>query len=185
MNASLDAAPGVRALRDQQPKIELCVEVRHDGWRNAIEDVDGFANVLVSTVIGVMTREALLTQSMTASPIECSIVFAEDAFVQKLNAEYRGKNSPTNVLSFPAKTPSLPPGAPRQLGDVVLAYETTCREAESQGKTTSDHVSHLLVHGLLHLLGYDHVEEEEAVFMERLETGVLAELGIADPYRSR
>jgi probable rRNA maturation factor len=89
------------------------------------------------------------------------------------------------VLAFPAWEPGaeIPPGAPLLLGDVVLALETVAREAMEQGKPLADHLSHLIVHGVLHLLGYDHATEAEAVAMESLETSILASLGVPDPYR--
>jgi probable rRNA maturation factor len=114
---------------------------------------------------------------------ELSVVLTGDAVVRRLNALYRGKNKPTNVLSFPAEAPTAPPrGVPRTLGDVVLAYGVAAREAKSERKTLKAHLSHLVVHGVLHLLGYDHEHDAEASAMERLEKKILSELGIADPY---
>ncbi|MGH7114121.1 MAG: rRNA maturation RNase YbeY [Stellaceae bacterium] len=117
--------------------------------------------------------------------IEIGISLADDSAQQQLNRAWRGVDHPTNVLAFPAWEPgmALPPGAPLLLGDVVLALETVAREAEEQGKPFADHLSHLVVHGVLHLLGYDHVTEVEAVAMESLETTILASLGVPDPYR--
>lgn len=116
---------------------------------------------------------------------ELCIVFVDDAEQRKLNREWRGIDQPTNVLAFPAWDPDrrLPADAPFLLGDVVLAYETVSCEANGQGKPLADHVRHLVIHGVLHLLGYDHLTEQEAVAMEQLETSILAELGVADPYR--
>jgi probable rRNA maturation factor len=102
-----------------------------------------------------------------------------------LNRDYRHKDSATNVLSFPNMDDAemaAPEGLPRLLGDVVLARETIAREAEAQGKGLADHTIHLLVHGTLHLLGYDHLEAAAAAEMEALEVEILAGLGIADPY---
>jgi rRNA maturation RNase YbeY len=103
-------------------------------------------------------------------------LFTSDDAVKALNAQWRGKDTPTNVLSFPA------PETAGTLGDIALAYETCAREAEEQGKTLKDHTTHLLVHGLLHLLGYDHEADDDAAEMEGLEKDILAGLGIADPY---
>lgn len=114
-----------------------------------------------------------------ADACELTIVLSDDEEVRDLNRTWRGKDTPTNVLSFPA---GEQPGAPRQLGDVVLAFETVARETDAQGLALSDHVSHLVVHGVLHLLGFDHTSEEEAKTMESAERLVLASLGIADPY---
>jgi len=121
-----------------------------------------------------------------AGPVEIDLCLSDDAAVRALNRDYRGKDKPTNVLSFPglegAVAGLLPPEAPRPLGDIVLAYETCAKEAQDQGKSLGDHVQHLVVHGVLHLLGYDHEEEAEAAEMETLEVRILAGLGIADPY---
>lgn len=116
--------------------------------------------------------------------VELSIVLADDAAQQQLNRDWRGIDRPTNVLSFPSWRPDAPapPGAPLLLGDIVLAFETVAREAEEQQKPIADHLSHLVVHGVLHLLGYDHRTDGEASVMEALETSILASLGVADPY---
>jgi probable rRNA maturation factor len=106
---------------------------------------------------------------------------ADDAHIRVLNRQYRGKNKPTNVLSFPAP-PAKPKSFGPQLGDMVFAAETIVAEAKRDGITLADHLAHLVVHGFLHLLGYDHEIEQEAVAMEALETAILGRLGIADPY---
>ena len=116
---------------------------------------------------------------------EVSVVLADDALVRRLNRQWRRIDAATNVLSFPSLDEELPPKAPFLLGDVVLAYETVSREAQEQGKDIADHLRHLVVHGILHLLGYDHDEPGEAEQMEALETQVLARLGVADPYAER
>ena len=110
-----------------------------------------------------------------------SVVLADDALLRSLNRTYRGKDAATNVLSFPFQHP---PGADRDryLGDVVLAAETLAREAADQGTAPLHHLQHLVVHGLLHLLGFEHETDQEAEAMERLEAQILARLGIADPY---
>ncbi len=114
--------------------------------------------------------------------LEVSVVLASDTYVKKLNRKYRGKNAPTNVLSFPSFTGTpLEPG-PILLGDVILAFETTRREAAGEEKSLYAHANHLVVHGVLHLLGYDHLVERDARKMERLERLTLRALGIADPY---
>jgi probable rRNA maturation factor len=116
-----------------------------------------------------------------AQAAEACVVLADDALLQSLNRTYRGKDAPTNVLSFPFEGA---PGAvrPRQLGDVVLAVETIRNEAREQGVAPIHHLQHLVVHGLLHLLGFDHATEAQAEVMERLEAQILAALGVPDPY---
>jgi probable rRNA maturation factor len=116
---------------------------------------------------------------------ELGITLTSDAFQQQLNQRYRGKGVSTNVLAFPAWEPAapVPPGAPLLLGDVVLAFETLACEALEEQKAFSDHFCHLVVHGVLHLLGWDHQSEAEAAEMEVMETAILAKLGVANPYR--
>jgi probable rRNA maturation factor len=117
--------------------------------------------------------------------VELSLLLADDSMVHDLNRTYRGKDRPTNVLSFALAegSPSvLPEDVPFPLGDVVLAFETVKKEADAQAKALADHASHLVVHGVLHLLGYDHEQAADADRMERLETAILAQLGISDPY---
>lgn len=124
-----------------------------------------------------------------------SLMGCDDARIAALNARFRGKPQPTNVLSWPSQDraaavagglPDLPaPGSaadPAPLGDLALAWETCLAEAEAQGKTMADHVTHLVVHGTLHLLGYDHVAARDAARMEALELRILARLGVCDPY---
>jgi len=113
---------------------------------------------------------------------ELTIYLAGDAIVRDLNRDFRGKDKPTNVLSFPASAGPRPAGAPVMLGDVIIAHETVVREAAAQGKSVADHLIHLIVHGVLHLLGYDHEKAGEARRMEAIEVRVLAGFGIADPY---
>jgi probable rRNA maturation factor len=112
-------------------------------------------------------------------------MLTDDAGIRTLNANWRGIDKPTNVLSFPALQPtgpSLPGDPPRMLGDIAIAYETTRREADDEGKAFDHHLSHLAIHGFLHLIGYDHETDEEAGEMESLEREILARLGIPDPY---
>lgn len=113
-------------------------------------------------------------------PAEISILLTDDEEQRGLNAEWRGKDSSTNVLSFPQIEPFGPVFG--LLGDITLARETLEREALDLGKSMEEHFTHLVVHGFLHILGYDHMEEDEALEMEGLETHILSGLGIADPY---
>ncbi|MER8865656.1 rRNA maturation RNase YbeY [Mesorhizobium sp. M0751] len=113
---------------------------------------------------------------------ELSIVFSDDAHIRTLNAGWRGKDKPTNVLSFPAFPFARGGPLPPMLGDIVLAAETVAREAALEDKPVEDHISHLVIHGLLHLLGYDHETDAEAELMEATERAALARLAIPDPY---
>lgn len=126
---------------------------------------------------------------------EISVLGTDDARIAALNGDFRGKPAPTNVLSWPAdalgpETAGAKPGMPQPdglfgahfLGDVALAWDTCAREAADGGKTLEAHVTHLVVHGVLHLLGYDHIRDEDATLMERQESEILGKLGIADPY---
>ena len=140
-------------------------------------------------------RAALAGAGVPVEGFQVSLMGCDDARIAVLNADFRGKPQPTNVLSWPSEergaefvgeVPEAPePGEvddPESLGDIAIAFETCAREAEEQGKPMADHVTHLIVHGVLHLLGYDHVEEEDAAVMEALEVRILASLGVSDPY---
>ena len=129
-------------------------------------------------------KAALIAAATTArrrfaKHTEVSVLLTDDAAVRSLNHTWRAQDKPTNVLSFPA---APTPGQPPHLGDIAIAYETTMRESLSEGKSPRDHVSHLAIHGFLHLLGYDHETTTEAETMEALERAALARLNIADPY---
>lgn len=122
---------------------------------------------------------------------EISLLACDDTRIAALNDSFRGKTDPTNVLSWPAEdlspdspgnAPPAPDPADPALGDIAIAYDTCLREAEQGGLKLADHVTHLVVHGTLHLLGYDHIEDEDADLMEGLETEILASLGVRDPY---
>ncbi|WP_174279654.1 rRNA maturation RNase YbeY [Sphingomonas bacterium] len=138
--------------------------------------------------------EATAQGELATSPalVEVSVRLTTDAEVNQLNRQYRGKDAATNILSFPMIQPDLLDTVTQNtddgevlLGDLVLAYETCAREADDKGVPLADHVSHLVVHGVLHLLGHDHQGDGEADAMEQVERDVLARLGIADPYLVR
>jgi probable rRNA maturation factor len=112
---------------------------------------------------------------------EVSLLFTDDSHMRRLNLRYRGKDKPTNVLSLPSARLLVGRLGPL-LGDIVLAAETVGGEAAAQGLSRNDHLTHLIVHGFLHLIGHDHEDESEALVMEGLETAILGDLGIADPY---
>lgn len=144
-------------------------------WR-ALGDVKSAISTALSALV---TSEPMAGRA----PSDVCIALSDDAHVQQLNAAYRGKDKPTNVLSFPAEPGMQDPGSDRvQLGDVVFAIETVCREAGDLGIPVLHHIQHLAIHGVLHLCGYDHETDCEAARMEHLETDVLARLGVANPY---
>jgi len=118
---------------------------------------------------------------------ELAIMLTDDTGIRTLNNNWRGIDKPTNVLSFPALQPAAgaPAAAPRMLGDIAIAYETTRKEADDEEKPFDHHLSHLAVHGFLHLIGYDHEKDDDAEAMEDLEREILAQLGIPDPYADR
>lgn len=160
----------VRAPADAEPQIGLSADVVHESgdW----PQIDALIVAINAAADAVATELKLRGQS-------ACIALSSDAEVARLNAAYRGKAYPTNVLSFPA------PASDEQnrfLGDIGLAAETVVREAREQGVPLVDHLQHLIVHGLLHLEGYDHQTEAEAQVMEALEVRILAKLGVADPY---
>jgi probable rRNA maturation factor len=161
--------------------------------------------VMVASVLWKSHRDAkalvqrAIATAASAVPTaggEVAIVLTDDSAIRSLNRNWRQTNSATNVLSFPVLGNRSPrPGserqqartgrAPRLLGDIVIAYETTEREARAEHKPFAHHLTHLAVHGFLHLVGYDHVADEEAETMEGLETAILARLGVPDPYIAR
>lgn len=153
--------------------MSLAIDVADSGWGDpaGLEDLARRASAAVFAALG-----------RSPADLDVSIVFADDETVRRLNAEWRGKDRPTNVLSFPAEDIPLPPGEPRPLGDVILAFGVVAREAAEQGKSLPDHAAHLMIHGLLHLFGHDHVAEGEAAAMEALEIEILKGLGISNPY---
>jgi probable rRNA maturation factor len=150
-------------------RLRIALAMPCAGWKAARPDVAKLARHAA--------RAALRAAGWRPGPsgAELSLMLTDDNEVRRLNARWRKQDKPTNVLSFPG-------GDPRLLGDVVLAFETVKREAAEQGKSFADHLSHLVVHGALHLIGYDHVKARDAETMEALERQVLAGLGIADPY---
>ena len=131
-----------------------------------------------ATIRRAMTEAA---RACAQTPGDVAIVLTGDTAIQALNKRWRGQDKPTNVLSFPAQAM---PGSdePAHLGDIVIAFETMAAEAERDGKQFAHHLAHLAVHGYLHLLGHDHEQDRDAEAMERLETDILARIGVPDPY---
>ncbi|MBV9077734.1 MAG: rRNA maturation RNase YbeY [Methylobacteriaceae bacterium] len=125
---------------------------------------------------------AAAVAKLGTEPVAATLLLTDDSAIRTLNRTWRGKDKATNVLSFPADAP-VPDGEPRHLGDIALAHETVAAEAAAEGKSLEAHVAHLVVHGVLHLLGRDHGTASEADAMEALEVEALGRLGIGDPYR--
>jgi probable rRNA maturation factor len=137
---------------------------------------------------GIVRRaaHAALGSARRRRPAELAVVLADNRTSRRLNRTWRGKDKPTNVLSFPAAgAGSGPRNAPRLLGDVVLAGGVVAAEAQAQGKQLAAHLTHLVVHGVLHLLGHDHERDRDAERMEALEVRILRRLGVANPYEER
>ncbi len=162
---------------------DIDVVIGHAIWRDALDEPAALCRDAAKAALDAAGFGPL------APRVELGVRLADDAELRRLNHRYRDRDAPPNVLSFaasdamPGRPPALPDdGAPLALGDVVLALETVLDEAGVQGKTVADHVGHLVVHGVLHLVGYDHECDADANIMEGLETAVLAGLGIADPY---
>jgi probable rRNA maturation factor len=152
----------------------LCIEtsVECAGW-SALEGLDALVAESLQSALEESGDELV-------EGVEVSLLFCDDARIQELNRNFRGQDKPTNVLSFPS--PDSHETA-HFIGDIAVAYETVAREAQEQGKTLKQHCRHMIVHGFLHLLGYDHEEEAEAEAMEAMEIHILRRLGVDNPYR--
>jgi metalloprotein, YbeY/UPF0054 family len=160
-------------------KLDLQIAVEDEGWPHE-DALEALSEKVLETAARHMAEQE--RQPFPKQAPELSLVFTNDEAIREINAQWRGKDNPTNVLSFPA-FPLQPGGMPGpMLGDIIMARETLEREASDLEKSFEEHLSHLLVHGFLHLFGYDHMTEDEAQIMEGLETRILAELGLSDPY---
>jgi probable rRNA maturation factor len=156
------------AARASAPAADIIVD---SALWTAVPDAEGIVRRAIEAAADVVA----------AQDCELAVMLTDDAAMRALNAQWRGLDKPTNVLSFPAP-PSLQGDAPVHLGDIAIAYETVAHEAKMDGKPVADHLTHLAVHGFLHLLGYDHESDPDAEAMEQQERAVLARLGIPDPY---
>lgn len=159
-----------------------------------IEDTR-WAGVDIEMLAQVATDAVLLRMGLAEHDPEIDLLACDDLRIATLNTEFRGKPTPTNVLSWPTEdlsaedagaNPSLPQSIHGEmtLGDIAISYDTCLAEATAQGKPLTAHVTHLIVHGLLHLLGYDHIRDRDATLMEGLEIEILGKLGLDDPYRN-
>ena len=168
--------PAHDSLMPDGATLSLDIDCRHEAWHGLEAMLAGQAD--------------FVWRHLDLPPAEVSLVLADSRFIATLNETYRSKKGATNVLSFPAQDFNEPVNAaalnnvplPRLLGDIVLAHDVLAEEAQARGKTKQDHMRHLLTHGLLHLLGHDHVQEDDATRMEELEKDILAAQGLADPY---
>jgi probable rRNA maturation factor len=173
------ASPARPDRRNREP-VKIEIVVRSALWRKR------------RTAQSIVRKAVLAAAKAASTPgAELAIVLDNDSAIKALNRDWRGKNAATNVLSFPA-APNSPPtrggksGRPTPyIGDIVIAYQTTAREAAAEGKPFSHHLAHLAIHGFLHLLGYDHENDRDAEKMERLERRILGRLAVPDPYASR
>ena len=153
-------------------RLDLDLEVVVEDWRHAVSDVDA-----------IVRNAACFAWAAAGSEhdAELNLILNDDRAVRRLNREHRGCDRSTNVLSFPMSE-RMDPDGPVHLGDIILAFETVTKEAMRDEKSLEAHISHLVVHGLLHLLGHDHAAEAEASEMEGTEISILSKLGYPDPY---
>ena len=198
MTISDTPAPPSQSPRDVTLAIDVMLEV--PAWRSAVRGVEALCRKAAEAAVrAALPTTPLADAAMLRNPgLALCVVLEGDTAVAGLNKAYRGQDRPTNVLAFAALEAAdgavVLPGAhagdgagpdddePAHLGDVIIAFETTRDEAARDGRSLTDHLAHLVVHGVLHLLGQDHRGDAEATVMEALETRILAGLGIADPY---
>lgn len=159
------------------PAVEIDIRVEAGDWRGSLPAADEIAEAAA--------RAAILGETTIADALELSILLTDDPAIAELNSQWRGKNGPTNVLSFPADPADSQPvsaDVPVLLGDVAIALDTLLTEAQAAAIAPEDHLRHLVVHGVLHLCGYDHEIDADADRMEGREIDILAALGVSDPY---
>jgi probable rRNA maturation factor len=177
-----EAIPGRK--RDSETMISTALPVTEVLVVAACWQTEPDAEAVIQRAIAAAAE----TAEAETGEAELAVMLTDDAGIRTLNSNWRGIDKPTNVLSFPALQPTGtggPDDAPRMLGDIAIAYQTTRREADDEGKPFDHHLSHLAVHGFLHLIGYDHENDADAEAMEALEREILAQLGIPDPYADR
>ncbi|MGH1404378.1 MAG: rRNA maturation RNase YbeY [Alphaproteobacteria bacterium] len=163
----------------EHSSFHIDIDIRDQNWIKHIPSIEEDTHSIIQRI--------LTEQLPSTEHVEISIVLTDNPFIQKLNHQYRNKDKPTNVLSFP-QTEADEMNTPFpfiSLGDIIVAFETIQNEASEQNKTIKNHYTHMLVHGCLHLLHYDHETEEDAKEMEALETQILDHLGIKNPYEEQ
>ncbi|MBT4769078.1 MAG: rRNA maturation RNase YbeY [Rhodospirillaceae bacterium] len=172
----------MNSLPSRVPEAEIFVEISCPQWRQSLADPDALCRKAILAALEAVWKtrgaQSSVLQGESKAVYEISLVLADDAFLRRLNRDFAGKDKATNVLAFVAGEDE---GA-TSLGDVAIAYETVAREAVEHDKTVEDHLAHLVVHGMLHLLGYDHDSDASALTMETQEVLILSHLGIGDPY---
>ncbi|GLQ05205.1 endoribonuclease YbeY [Sneathiella chinensis] len=168
---------------------DIAIAVEQGNWEQDSAADEHRVQTIVQSCLTQALPDILAAEPMEKATVEISILLTDDPQIQDLNREYRGKDKPTNVLSFPdthlsAETleEAVRFDEPLFLGDIAIARSTVEAEAKEQGKSLDDHFCHLLVHGMLHLLGFDHIEDDEAEEMEGLEVEILAKMNIDNPY---
>ncbi len=163
----------------EAPEIEADLRIADPAWEAALPEVES----LMARALEALFAEEEARAALKGAPAaELAVLLTDDEEVAGLNAQWRGKPKSTNVLSFPADSPA-PPGAPRFLGDLALAFGVCAREAEEAAKPLADHLAHLIMHGALHLLGFDHERgDAQAEEMEAVEIAALARMGVVNPY---
>lgn len=178
-----DPDPGI-GVKLEAAALSVDIDITAAGWRRAVPEAEATCRRALDAAWHA--ADTGLARALKDRAVEVSVLLTDDDEIVRLNREYRDREGPTNVLSFAAvSAESLaaePPGAPVLLGDVVMALGQMRREAAAAALPITDHFCHLAVHGMLHLLGYDHIEDDDAEIMENLETAVLAGLGVADPH---
>ena len=170
-------------MNEKNSNYEIDVSISEPEWTTSFLDVEKVASTAMMNTL----KMATLPKKLRNKDIEASIVLANDDLIQILNREYREKDKPTNVLSFASMDADNPvaENAPYPIGDIILSFQTIDREAREQGKFFKDHFTHMVVHGTLHLLGYDHENEDDANNMESLEIRILEKMNIQNPYMEK
>lgn len=171
--------------------VSLDIALEDSGWSKSLSDVETLINTCLEAMMDSVPETKVFGKFST---LEISVLLTGNEAIQTLNRDYRGKDKPTNVLSFPSlgdeeikayfQDGATLPDYPVSLGDIIFSLQTLEGEARAQNKDLADHFCHLFIHGLLHLLGYDHVQDRDAEHMEALEKAILGKLAIDDPYEA-
>lgn len=174
--------------RKKNMKIWLNLDIADERWKQEIPEIESLSEkVKEAAFTYAFTNDSEVREILKTCDFAVNVRLSDDAEVWHLNKEFRNMDKPTNVLSFAnldfADFEAAPEGETTELGDIIIAFETMQKEAEIEGITLTAHYCHLLTHGFLHIMGFDHIEDDEAEYMESFETAILAELGIENPYK--